>query len=408
MAVNASVTTLSGFLERVFPSKIVSDEINTKCAALGLARKENFPGDRLVVKVKYKGQQGRSATYANAVANRTSSAAAEFLFTDVSDYATGGIENKAILTLADNENDFKQAMNKEMSSTRDAVLRSFANAFWGVYNGSIGQILTISGGGLITLTNKGDAKYFYPEQILNASSDPTAGAFDRVAEGTVTSVDRKAGTVQLSAAPAAWAINDYVYIKGDYRAKANGFFQICPETVTSTPFGGIDRTVAPFELAGSWYTDGVGGNTDEVISAAMAQAADLGAEFDTLLINPIRFNALCEHLKSRSNFALGQVGPADNPKVGFKSISFVNPNGGMVDIVGDPFCPRDRGVLFLRNELVIAFRGKSRGYALPDYTDFDGLKARRARETVDATEWEMFAHYQIAYENPRNMSAIKF
>lgn len=407
---NASTTTLAGFLERVYPSSIVADDIYTKCTAVALANKVDFDGDRYVVKVKYVGQQGRSASYALAVANRTSSKGAEFLHTDFSDYATGGIENKAILVLANNKNAFKKAVDKEMDSCKGSMARSFASAFWGEKNGSIGRISALGGGGtIITLTNKGDGKYYHEGQILNASSDPAAGAPDRAATGTVAAVDRIAGTVTLAAAPALWAANDYLYINGDYLAKARGIFELIPETVTPAEnFLGVDRSVARFELAGAWYTEGVGGNTDEVISAAMAWAADLGAEFDTLLLNPIRFNALAEHLKSKSAFAMGQVNSPDRPNIGFKSITFVNPNGGTVEIMSDMFCPRDKGLLYKRADLTIAYRGKAQGYAMPDFTDFDGLKVRRARATEDASEWELFAHFCIAVENPRNFIVVKF
>lgn len=407
---NASTTTLAGFLERVYPSQIVADDIYTKCTAVALANKVDFDGDRYVVKVKYVGQQGRSASYAYAVANRTSSKGAEFLHTDLSDYSTGGIENKAILTLAGNKNAFKKAIDKEMDSCKAAMARSFANAFWGEQNGSIGRISALSGGGtIITLINKGDAKYFHEGQILNASSDPAAGAPDRAATGTVSKVDRIAGTVTLSAAPAAWAANDYLYVQGDYRAKPNGIFQLIPSSVTpGENFLGVDRSTSRFELAGAWYTDGVGGNTDEVISAAMAWAADLGSEFDTLLLNPIRFNALAEHLKSKSAFAMGQVHSPDRPTIGFKSITFVNPNGGTVEIMSDQFCPRDKGLLYKRADLTIAYRGKAQGYMMPDFTDFDGLKVRRARATEDSSEWELFCHYCIAVENPRNFVVVEF
>jgi hypothetical protein len=407
---NANVSTLAGFLERVFPSDIVADDIYTKCTAVAIANKTDFDGDRYVVKVKYVGQQGRSASYANAVNNRTSSKGAEFLHTDYSDYSTGGIENKAILTLANNKNAFKKAVDKEMDSCKAAMARSFASAFWGEQNGSIGRILSLTGGGtIITLTNKGDVKFFHEGQVLNASSNPAAGAPDRVATGLVSKTDRIAGTVTLAAAPAAWAANDWLYVQGDYRAKPNGIFQLIPETVTpGENFLGVDRSLARFELAGAWFTEGVGGNTDEVISAAMAWAADLGAEFDTLLINPIRFNALAEHLKSKSAFAMGQVNSPDRPAIGFKSITFVNPNGGTVEILADQFCPRDRGLLFKRSDLTIPYRGKAQGYAMPDYVDFDGMKVRRARATEDASEWELFAHYTIAVENPRNFVVIRF
>lgn len=406
---NSNETTLAGYLERVYPNNVVVDDLYTECAALAIANKVDFPGDRYVVKVKYASSGvGASASYATANTNRTSSEAAEFLVTESDIFSSGGIDNKTILKLGTNKNDFRRALDMEMTSCKEGYTRPIANAFYGEQNGAIGRISTISGGGVIVLTNKNDHKYFHKGQTLNASSDPAAGSPDRVATGTVESVDRTKGEVTLSAAPALWVANDYLYVQGMFNASAKGFFLWCPETVTPTAFYNVDRTKGRFELAGWYYDESAGAATDEVIEDAIAHGMDLGSTFDTMTMGIKRWNALMKAVKDRSGFSLGVVKSPDRPEIGFKSIQFAGPKGKMIDIIPDQFCPNTKSPIFNRADLTVAYIGKSQGKMLPNYNDFDGLKVRRARDVVNVSEWEFYAHWCIAFENPRNLGVIEF
>lgn len=403
---NASANTLNAFLERVYPDEIVANDIYGELPELALANKVELDGDRYVIKVKIAGQQGRSSDYVKAVNNRTSSAGQEFLVTDSDDYATGGIENKAILTLAGNKNEFKKALTKEMDSSKASMFRSFANAFYAPDNGSIGRIVNIAGA-VITI-DVNNQKYFHPGQILQASTSPTLGAPDRVATGEVLKVDRISGIVTLVGAPALWANGDYLYIDGDYRARPMGFLAWGPKTVTSTAFYGVDRTLARLELAGSYYDLSKGASTDEVLDDAFAWAGDLGQDVDTLIMNPVRFNALAKSLKDRSQYSMGQVNSPDRPHIGFKTITWTGPKGKPLEIVSSPWCPKTYSPAFKRSELTLAYRGKNLGKSLPALNDFDGMKVRRSRAVANVTEWELFAHWCIAFENPMNLMNIEY
>lgn len=406
---NANETTLAGYIERVFPNQTVVDDLYTECTALAIANKVDFAGDRYVIKVKYaSGGVGANASYSTANTNRTSSEAAEFLVTEADIFSSGGLDNKTILKLGTNKNEFKRALDREMETCKDGYTRPIANAFYGENNGSIGRILSISGGGLIVLANKNDHKYFHKGQTLNASSDPAAGSPDRVATGTVESVDRTKGEVQLTAAPALWVANDYLYVQGMFKASAAGFFLWCPQTVTATPFYGVDRTKGRFELAGWYFNESVGAATDEVIEDAIAHGMDLGSDFDTMLVGIKRWNALQKSLKDRSGFSLGVVKSPDRPEIGFNSIRFAGPKGKMIDILPDQFCPNTKSPIFKRSDLTVAYIGKSQGKMLPNYNDFDGLKVRRSREVANVSEWEFYAHWCIAIENPKNLGVIEF
>lgn len=406
---NASATTLSAFLERVYPQKIVTDELYQECTALAIANKVDFAGDRYVIDVKITGQGvGANADYTLANTNRTSSEGKQFLVTECDLFASGGIDNKTILKLGTNKNDFKRALDKEMDSTKRNYVKGFANGFYGEKNGSIGLISDITGA-VITLATKNDHKYFAKGQTLQASSNPAAGSPDRAATGTVESVDRITGKVTLTAAPALWAANDYLYIQGNYLAMPAGFFLWAPPTISGgDSFFSVDRSVARLELGGWYFSDSSGAGTDEVIEDAIAYGQDLESDFDTMLMNITRWSALAKSLKDRSLLNLGVVGSPDRPEIGFKSIQFMGPKGKPVDILPDQFCPFAKSPMFRRADLSVPYIGKSQGKQLPNYSDFDGMKVRRSRAVANVSEWEMFAHWAIAIENPRNLGIVVF
>ncbi|NBU17373.1 MAG: hypothetical protein EBS48_10280, partial [Actinobacteria bacterium] len=199
------------------------------------------------------------------------------------------------------------------------------------------------------------------------------------------------------------------YVQGNFNAAAKGFFAWCPETVSgSDSFYGVNRSHARFELAGSYYDESAGSSTDEVIEDAIAHAFDIGSDVDTILMNAIRFNALAKAVKDRSGFELGRVKSPDRPEIGFKSISFTGPKGKSIDVIADPFCPKTKSPMFKRDDLTVAYIGKSQGKQLPNYEDFNGLKVQRSRAVENVSEWAFYAHWAIAIENPRNLVVIEF
>ena len=53
---NSTETTLSAFLEKVYPQDTVTDELYNECTALAIARKEDFAGTHYIIDVKTAGQ----------------------------------------------------------------------------------------------------------------------------------------------------------------------------------------------------------------------------------------------------------------------------------------------------------------------------------------------------------------
>ena len=130
-----------------------------------------------------------------------------------------------------------------MDSCKTSFIRSRANELYGEQNGALGRIKSGTGTTTFVLYNRQQAKFFQINQTLVASSDPAAVSPDRAGTAVVTKVDPINGTVTIDAIEAAWLDGDYLYVEGDFKAKAPGFFQLCPSSVTpGEDFYGVDRS----------------------------------------------------------------------------------------------------------------------------------------------------------------------
>lgn len=409
MGASVTNTTLENVIDEVYPREVITDELYTELPEVAMATKKDFAGKHHIVRVKIAGQQGRSADYEKAIDNRSSSGWEEFQFTDFDNYGHGSVENKTILTIGSNTSDFRDVVKEEMNSCKDSFMRSTANDLYGEHSGAIGRIKSGETTTTLTLYSRQQAKFFQIGQTLVASSDPAAASPDRAGSAVVTKVDPIKGIITLDAAEAAWQDDDWLYVDGDFRAKPPGFFQLCPETVSgSDSFYNVNRSKHRLLLAGVWYDEALGGDTDEVVSSAIAFANDLEQEVDTMFMNSIRFNALCESLKAKSMYQIGSAKSPDRPHIGIESITFGGNKGKPINVVKSTFCPQDYSPLLKIGDLELAYRGKGQGRTFPDYYDLDGSKVRLSREKVDETGWQLFGHYVFCMRRPKNLMMVRF
>lgn len=409
MGTSASNSTLENVIDEVYPREVITDELYTQLPEIAMATKMDFAGLHHIVRVKVSGQQGRSADYSKAIDNRSSSGWEQFEFPDFDSYGHGSVENKTILTIGANTSDFKDVVKEEMNSSKDSFMRGVANGLYGRQNGALGRIKSGTGTTTFVLYSRDQAKYFQIGQTLVASGDPNAVAPDRAGSALVTKVDPIAGTVTIDGVEAAWLDDDYLYIDGDFKAKPPGFFQLCPESLTpGEDFYGVDRTKHRLLLAGVWYDQAIGSDTDEAVSAAIAFANDLEMDVNTMFMNAIRFQALVESLKSKSNYVMGTAKSPDRPQIGIESVSFTGNKGKPINIVKSTFCPQDYSPLLKIEDLELAYRGKTAGRTFPDYYDLDGSKVRLSREKKDETGWQLFGHYVTVMRRPKNIMMVRY
>lgn len=212
-----------------------------------IPKKENFNGKNLVIPVIYGNPQGRSATFTDAKSNKTASKIKDFTITRNKDYSLASIDSETMDASVGNSGAFMEAVTLELDGAINSASRSLAIALYGSGSGRIGKISAINGL-VLTLTQAEDITNFEVDMTLNASTADGGGTL-KVASPTVTAVDRNNGLVTVSSVTNL-AVNDFLFVEGDYDLKIKGLQAWLPATVTNTPFFGMDRSVDPSRLAG--------------------------------------------------------------------------------------------------------------------------------------------------------------
>lgn len=217
---------------------------------------EKFGGLNMPLPLIYGNPQGRSATFANALAQKTNSQIKAFTLTRVSDYSLANIQNEVLEASQGDSDAFMRAATTEIDGAIQAATRSLAGAEYRSGTGSIGQISAGStvGSPTITLANINDIVNFEVGMTLAVSA--TDGAANRVGSVVIVAINRSTGTLTASgnwtAGIAAVAVGDYIMVAGDLNAKVSGLdaWLPMPGVLTSSPFFGVDRTLDSTRLAG--------------------------------------------------------------------------------------------------------------------------------------------------------------
>ena len=248
-----------------------------------LPKYEQFGGKNLPIPIIHGNPQVRSAVFATAQANKTSSQLKDFVLTRKQDYSLASISNEVLEASKGNQNAFMEAATTEIDGAIHSATRSLAIALYGTGSGSIGQVSNSSfSTAVLQLTEPADVTNFEVGQKLQTSATNGGGS---VRTGTleVVGVDRDLGTVtmsgNLSAGISAIAQNDYIFVQGDYDAKVKGLRAWLPDSAPSnTPFFSVDRTADVTRLGGIRF-DGSAMPIEEALIAAAALACIVNVHF---------------------------------------------------------------------------------------------------------------------------------
>jgi hypothetical protein len=403
MAQNAdlSVTDFSKAVKNQWPQARLTRrtlEANPLVAMLPI---KNFSGLTLFLVINYAGQQGRSADFAKAVSGRTASKQKGFNLTTVKDYAVGGIDGETLDTIEDVDS-LIDGIDKEMDTCFETMDRSIAVHVFGDGSGSIGRVGEDTSGTSFKLSNKYDAVNFAVGQTLIRNPNKTGNA-GTIGAGTgeVTGVDMDTGLITFTAS-GGWnpAVDDYIYVDGDYDEKMSGLAAWFPETAPTSgdSFFSVDRSVHPTKLAGHRF-DGSAMLPEEAISKALSHAGSFSCRPDLIVVHPMDYHAMKQSLGSKAIIDLAKS--PNDPQVSFESLVFVNGNK-KVKVIEDHGCPK--AVAYGLNTKTIAIYARKKRF--PGILDRDGNKMR-ADASADSYLWRLGFYAQLGCEDPGGNLRIK-
>ena len=380
------MTTFAAALKQHYTDEKIENMVYKDNPFLAMISKyEDFGGENLKLPVKYGLPMGRSATFADAVSNKSASQLKAFLLTRKADYAIASISNETIEASKGNANAFIEAATFEIDGAIEAATRSLAIALYGDGSGQIGVVgslaTTTASNDTVTLATIQDITNFEVGMQLNFGTATT--------NKEISTINRDTGVILLSAASGATA-TEAIYVDGDKDNKLTGLGGWLPSSApgSTDSFFGVNRSSDSTRLGGIRF-DGSSLPIEEALIGAAARVAREGGKPDVCFINYNNFADLEKALGSKVSYVDVKV----NPEIGFRGILVHGPRGP-IKVVPDQNCPNGVAYMLQMDVWKLYSLGKA-----PKILDSDGLKFLR-ESTADAVEARIGYYAQLGCRAP--------
>lgn len=384
MALN--MTTFAAALKQHYTQEKIENMVYKDNPFLAMISKyEDFGGENLKLPIKYGIPQGRSATFADAQANKTNTQLKAFLLTRVSDYSLASIQNETIEASKGNANAFMEAATVEIDGAIESATRSLAISLFGDGSGQIGVVgslaTTTASNDTITLATVDDITNFEVGMQLNFGTATT--------NKEISTINRDTGVILVNAASGA-STTEAIYIDGDKDAKLTGLGGWLPSSAPSASesFFGVDRSADATRLGGIRF-DGSSLPLEEALIGAAARVAREGGKPDVCFMNYSNFADLEKALGSKVSYVDVKV----NPEIGFRGVLIHGPRGP-IKVVPDQNCPKDVAFMLQMDVWKLYSLGKA-----PKILDSDGLKFLRD-SSADSVEVRVGYYAQLGCRGP--------
>tara|TARA_A100001201_G_scaffold42089_3_gene42985 strand:+ start:3258 stop:4439 length:1182 start_codon:yes stop_codon:yes gene_type:complete len=384
MALN--MTTFAAALKQHYTDEKIENMVYKDNPFLAMISKyEDFGGENLKLPVKYGLPMGRSATFADAVSNKSASQLKAFLLTRKADYAIASIANETIEASKGNANAFIEAATFEIDGAIEAATRSLAISLYGDGSGQIGVV-----GSLATTTASNDTVTLATIQdITNFEVGMQLNFGTATSNKEISTINRDTGVILLTGASGA-TTTEAIYVDGDKDNKLTGLAGWLPSSApgSTDSFFGVNRSSDATRLGGIRF-DGSSLPIEEALIGAAARVAREGGKPDVCFINYNNFADLEKALGSKVSYVDVKV----NPEIGFRGIMIHGPRGP-IKVVPDQNCPNGVAYLLQMDVWKLYSLGKA-----PKILDSDGLKFLR-ESTADAVEARVGYYAQLGCRAP--------
>ena len=379
------MTTFAAALKQHYTDEKIENMVYKDNPFLAMiAKYEDFGGENLKLPVKYGLPMGRSATFGDAVSNKSASQLKAFLLTRKADYAIASIANETIEASKGNANAFIEAATFEIDGAIEAATRSLAISLYGDGSGQIGVVGSIDTTGTndaITLATIQDVTNFEVGMQLNFGT--------ATANKEVLLINRDTGVMEVTTSSGATA-TEAIYVDGDKDNKLTGLGGWLPSSAhgSTDSFFGVNRSSDSTRLGGIRF-DGSSLPLEEALIGAAARVAREGGKPDVCFINYNNFADLEKALGSKVSYVDVKV----NPEIGFRGILVHGPRGP-IKVVPDQNCPNGVAYMLQMDVWKLYSLGKA-----PKILDSDGLKFLR-ESTADAVEARIGYYAQLGCRAP--------
>lgn len=399
------VTAYSAMLKTLYPSGVPKDQVYKNNPLLGmLPKKTDVGGEYIKVPIRYGNPQGRSATFATAVSNKTPSKYKAFLIPTPlpEDYGVISLDRQTIKLSEKNSGAFAAGQQTEIDGVINTVTRSLAKALYGSGSGRLGRVASVSTTDVV-LEDINDITNFEVGMKLVVSTADGGGSLE-TGSVTVAAINEDTGTVTASAnwatGIATIAANQYIFQQGDYDEMLTGLKGWIPVSAPSaTAFFNVDRTAHVTRLAGIRHV-GTSQTVEEALLTAAGKVSRAGGRISHFFVNDVQVDQLVKSLGSKVEY---DVVKAFDAEVGFESIKIRTPTGGVVQVVADYNCPSGYGWGLNLDTWKLYSVGEA-----PEIFDLGNDQKVLREASSDGYEVRVGYYAQLGCDNPGSNCVVSF
>lgn len=388
-------TTYAALLKTWYTDERVENMTYKNNVAWGLIPKyEQAFGSSVPIPILTADPQGASHTFATAVTNKGNTTSQSFALTTISDYSLASVSRKVIKQSENKKGAWMPSAKANIDGAFNTAKRRAAINLFRGSSGSIGRLSASSGvTTTITLSDIQAITNFEIGQVLVLSTADGGGSV-KTGTTTVTNVDRDAGTIVVGTSMATFsavgAVNDYIFVQGDYDLAASGFAAWIPSSAPSaTSFFGVDRSVDAVRLGGVRY-DASTMPVEEGLIEICSRVGINGGNVSHVFVHNAQFRNLMKALGSKAERTTVEA----NAHISYSGVKIYHDNGEAV-VLADQNCQSNVGWALTLD----TWKCYSTGPAI-DIFDRDNDQEMLREASADAYEIRVGGYYNYGCSAP--------
>ncbi len=390
-------------LKVLYPNGEVPKSVNDMYVALKrLKRDTDFVGELAYVPIQNANPQGSSATFSVAQDSIYQGNYLRFSLSRVSHYGIARVTGEAAEAAVKSEGALVDLWENETKGVAATEMSVLATYLYGTGDATLGKPLTgvTMSATEIELAAGTNMNYFELNMTVRAVSAVGLSPTVRTGTARISGIDRRNRKITTSTgtgwsnAITSFVDSDYLVRAGDQASSAatviTGLGELVKGGTAPGTVHGLNRNTDPVRLAGQ-AIDYQSWAPEDAVADASAQAGFHGIGYPNVLIcNNIEGAALKRSLATK--IAFNRPGGKE-ASWSFSDVTIEGENGP-IEIVCDPFCPRNTAYL-LKMDAFSLFSLK----AAPHLAKYDGIEFLR-RPDADAYEVRFAFYGNLKCKNP--------
>ena len=399
----ATLSGSSAALKVLYPKGELPKSIQDNFVTLNKLKKEtDFVGESAYVALQNANPQGSSAQFTQAQGNIYQGNYVRFNITRVSHYGVARVTGEAMEAAVKSEGALVDLWDNETRGIATTEMACLATYLFGSGDGVLGRMSSGHTTTTVTLASGTNMNYFELNMYVAAVSATGLASTVRsggAAKARVTGIDRKNRTLTFSGALDTLITDvtatDYLVRAGDSHNSGTarviiGLDEYIKGGTTPGTLWGLSRNSDPLRLAGQ-AIDYTGWAMEDAVVDASAQVGFHGTGTPKVLIaNNIEVAAIKKSMSAK--IVYNRPGGSEG-KHGFSGVS-IEGDDGLIEVVADPFCPRNTAFLVDLDKFVLWSLK-----AAPHLAKYDGLEFMR-RPDEDSYEVRFAFYGQLKCKNP--------